>query len=194
MLRLPRKPIVWALAVVTSLALAACGKSHTAVSEGDNTGAGGVNAVYLHLGNLLYQVEVSRQLNPADPEDKGYLAAVPARQGLAPGQVWFGVFLLVQNNSKRAGVATNVFTLTDTQGDVYYPLTLGADNPYAYRPQTVAPNNQLPPLGTTAAYGPTQASLVLFKVPISAYDNRPLVLAIGNPDVKGLGVKVTLDV
>jgi hypothetical protein len=194
MIRLSRKPIVVALAAVTSLALAACGDSHTTVTEGDNTGAGGVNASYLSLGNLEYQVQVSRQLNPADPEDKGYLTAIPAGQGLAPGQVWFGVFLLVQNNSKRPGVAANSFTLTDTQGDVYHPLTLGAANAYAYRPQTVAPNNQLPPLGTTPADGPTQASLVLFKVPIAAYDNRPLVLAIGDPNAAGQSVKVTLDV
>lgn len=192
MLRPPRKLTAVALAAATSLVLAACGDSHTTVTVGDNTGAGGVNASYLDLGNLRYQVQISRQLNPFDPEDKSYLTALPAGTVLGPNDMWFGIFLLVQNRSKQAEVATNQFTLTDTQGNAYHPVPIGASNVYAYHPQTIASANQLPPAGSPAYMGPTQASLVLFKLPVSAYDNRPLVLTIGDP--AGQNVKVTLDV
>ena len=44
-------------------------------------------AFYLDVGDLKYQVQVSRQLNPSDTEDKAYLAGLTAQQAkLAPTQ------------------------------------------------------------------------------------------------------------
>ena len=186
-----RKPFALALALFAAVALAACGNANKVITEGDNTGAGGVNAAYLKLGNLRYQVTLSRALNPSqDPE---YLVGLPPRAApLAPGQLWFAVFLLVQNTTKQAGIAASRFYLTDTQGNVYRPLQLTAANPYAYRPQLIAPNNQLPPQGTVAAQGPTASTLLLFRLPTSVYDNRPLVLHIIDP--AGKTATVILDV
>src|ERR1700747_2072299 len=48
----------------------------------------GVGAPSLHLGNLQYQVQISRRLNPADSEDTGYLIGLPPGQKLLPGQTW----------------------------------------------------------------------------------------------------------
>lgn len=189
-----RKPIALALAAATATMLAACGDSHTAVFHGDNTGAGGVGSSYLSLGGLRYQVEVSRKLNPGDNEDKGYLTGIPATQKLGPGQAWFGVFLLVLNRSGHTEPAANSFVLSDTQGNSYQPLTLGPQNLYAYRPQKVANNNQLPIPGTTAFDGPTQAALLLYRIPLTAYQNVPLVLRIGAPAQTAQTVSVILDV
>ncbi len=196
MRRPPPKLSSAALALVAAVALGACGSSHTRVTHGDNTGAGGVNASYLDLGNLQYQIQLSRQLNPTDPEDAGYLTGIPAGQGLQSDQFWLGVFLLVQNNSSHPGVpaGTSDFTLYDTQGNAYHPLVLGPTNAYAYRPQTIAAKNQLPIVGSTAYQSPTQAALLLFKLPLSAYDNRPLVLRISNPAVTAQTASVILDV
>ena len=185
------KPLALALALLAVLALAACGNKDKVITEGDNTGAGGVNAAYLRLGSLRYQVTLSRALNPSqDPE---YLVALPPKAGLLqPGQLWFAVFLLVQNKTKEAGVAASQFYLTDTQGNAYRPVPLGAANPYAYRPQLIAPGNQLPPFGTVAAQGTTASELLLFRLPTSVYDNRPLVLHLTDPS--GRAATVILDV
>ena len=186
-----RKLSALGLAVLVATVLAACGNANKVVTEGDNTGAGGVNAAYLHLGNLRDQVTLSRALNPS--QDAAYLVGLPPRTApLAPGQLWFAVFVLVQNKTKEAGVAASQFSLTDTQGNVYRPLQLSAANPYAYRPQLVAPGNQLPPQGSAAAQGTTASTLLLFRLPTTIYDNRPLVLHITDPD--GKTATVILDV
>ena len=191
MTRSVRKLSIVALALLAAGVLTACGNANKVITEGDNTGAGGVNAAYLRLGNLRYQVTLSRALNPSqDPE---YLVGLPPRSApLASSQLYFAVFMLVQNTTKQAGVAASRFLLTDTQGNVYRPLPLGAANPYAYRPQLVAPGNQLPPFGTVAAGGTTASELLLFRLPVSVYDNRPLVLHIIDPD--GKTATVILDV
>src|SRR5213080_3559548 len=82
-----------------ALALGACGESHTKVTTGTYAGESGANAPYLNLGPLVYQVQLSRQLNPTDSEDAGYLEGVPYAEGrLLPGEEWFGVFVQVYNN------------------------------------------------------------------------------------------------
>lgn len=190
-----RRLLAVAGATVAALAIAACGDSKTLNTHGDNTGNGGVPASYLTLGSLEYQVQVSRRLNPSDPEDKGYLTGLPPGTTLQPGQIWFGVFVLVRNVSHQPAPAVPVeaYTLTDTEGNTYRPLSLSAANPYAYRPQLVASGNQLPVLGSIASYGPTQAALVLYKVPGKAYTNLPLVEHIADTLGTGKSVSVILD-
>lgn len=183
------------LAVVAVAALAACGDSHTVVIRGDNTGGGGVNTSYLTVGNLQYQVEVSRQLNPADLEDQSYLSGLPAKeQQLPAGQAWFAVFVLVLNRSHQPGQSAQSFVLTDTQNNTYTPIPAPPGNEYAYRPSTINPGNQLPSLQTTAYQGPTQAAVLLYKLPVAAYDNRPLMLTITSPTNSSQKAFVQLDV
>src|SRR5882762_3900694 len=95
----PRKLPLAALALLAVLALAACGDSHTRVTTGTYAGESGANAPYLDVGPLVYEVQLSRQLNPFDTEDAAYLRGLsPEQQKLAPGQEWFAVFLQVYNN------------------------------------------------------------------------------------------------
>ena len=55
---------------------------------------------YLSLGDLKYQVQGSRQLNPYDVQDRQYLVGVPEHeQELESDEVWFGVFMQVENES-----------------------------------------------------------------------------------------------
>jgi hypothetical protein len=183
------------LAVAASTALAACGNSHDVVTRGDNTGAGGVNASYLTVGNLQYQIEVSRQLNPADLEDQAYLSGLPAsQQQLGPGQAWFALFVLVLNRSHQPGQSASSFVLHDTQDKAYAPIAAPPGNLYAYRPSLINPGNQLPALQTTAYEGPTQAAVLLYKLPVTAYDNRPLTLKITSPTDPSQSAMVELDV
>ena len=89
-------------AVLVSVALSACGKHEatglvrTAETEG----------IYLDVSDLKYQIQVSRQLNPYDTQDRPYLAGIPADQAkLAPDQVWFGIFMRVQNETEAGAAA-----------------------------------------------------------------------------------------
>lgn len=183
------------LGVAVTLVLAACGQSHTPLTREDNTGAGGVNSDYITLGPLKYQVQISRPLNPFSNEDEGYLAGLPPSDRLpTPGTAWLGVFLLVLNPSSRPAVPASSFALTDTQGHLYRPVPLLPTDPYAYSAQPVPAGGQLPLPGTTAFYGPTGGELLLFHIPYTAYDNRPLTLIFSNPlDATKKGI-VTLDV
>ena len=105
------------LAVLASLLLVACGDSHSRVSTGTYAGESGANAPYLNVGPLVYEVQLSRQLNPFDTEDAAYLQGVPpSLRSLSVGQEWFGVFLQVYTHSSRPRLAASSVTVSDTQG------------------------------------------------------------------------------
>src|SRR2546421_684149 len=54
-----------ALLVLAPVLLSACGESHSKVSGGTYAGESGANAPYLDVGQLVYEVQLSRELNPA---------------------------------------------------------------------------------------------------------------------------------
>ena len=175
-----RKFTLAAIAVLAVLLLSACGDSHTRVSTGTYAGESGANAPYLNVGPLIYEVQLSRELNPYNSEDAGYLEGLtPIQRVLLPGQEWFGVFVQVFNNTSMELPAANELTISDTQNNVYSPIVPGPSNPYAYRGGTSVPaNGQLPMLDTTAAFGPTQGLLLLYKIHVVSLDNRPLKIKI----------------
>ena len=121
-----RKLTLLALVLLAASALTACGDSHTKVTTGTYAGESGANAPYLDVGPLVYEVQLSRQLNPFSTEDSAYLQGLsPAEQKLAPGQEWFGVFMQVYNNGSHALPAATNLTITDTQGNRYTPIVPG---------------------------------------------------------------------
>jgi hypothetical protein len=190
-----RKLPLLALALLASVALAACGDSHSKVTTGTYAGESGKNAPYLDVGPLSYEVQLSRELNPYDAEDAQYLQGLtPEQRKLEAGQEWFGVFIQVYNNGSHAEPSATDFTITDTQENVYTPISLGAVNPFAYRPETIARNSRLPALDTTAANGPTQGALLLFKIQVVSLDNRPLTLKIVDPTDAAETASAELDV
>jgi hypothetical protein len=190
-----RKLPLLALALLASVALAACGDSHSKVTTGTYAGESGKNAPYLDVGPLSYEVQLSRELNPYDAEDAQYLQGLtPEQRKLEAGQEWFGVFIQVYNNGSHAEPTATDFTITDTQENVYTPLSLGAVNPFAYRPETIARNSRLPALDTTAANGPTQGALLLFKIQVVSLDNRPLTLKVVDPTDAAETASAELDV
>lgn len=191
-----RRPVLACLlTLLAALALSACGSSHTQLNHEDNTGAGGVNSDYISLGGLKYQVQISRTLNPYKVEDAAYLAGIPPRLAqLPPGQEWFGVFMLVLNPGHLPEPAASDFTLSDTRGNMYKPVALPTTNQYAYRPVTIAAGQQIPIVDSPAYYSPTQAALLLFQIPTSEFDNRPLTLTLTDPTDPTKTATVTLDV
>lgn len=184
-----------ALALLAALLLGACGDSHSKVSTGTYAGESGQNAPYLDVGPLVYEVQLSRELNPNNSEDAAYLQGLPAAQRtLAPGQEWFAVFVQVYNNSSRPHPSASELTIADTQGNTYRPVVASPVNPFTYRPALVPPKSVLPPPDTTASSGATQGALLLYRIQAVSLDNRPLQLRIVDPSNPAKTASAELDV
>ncbi len=169
-------------AALAALALGACGESHTRVTTGTYAGSSGKNAPYLDVGPLVYQVQISRELNPYNTEDSQFLLGLtPAQSHLNPGEEWFGVFVQVYNESTVPHPAATDFTVSDTQGNVYHPIVPGPANLFAYRGGVVPANDQIPAPNTVAANGPTQGLLLLYRIKLESLDNRPLTFKVVDP-------------
>jgi hypothetical protein len=181
-----RLPSIALLAVLV-LVLAGCGDKTNSQTEAQTEG------LYMDVGPLLYQVQISRYLNPADPEDQEYLRGLP--EGMSPqlgkGETWFGVFIRVQNTTDQTHTSTTQFTIRDTQGHEFSPIPLDAKvNPFAYVAAPLGPGGVNPGPETAAANGPVQqGSLILFKLTVGSLQNRPLQLRMEN----GAGSEATID-
>ncbi len=177
--RLPLALAVGALAVGVS----GCGLEHRTnqrnVSQNELSAGG---EPYFWVGQVTYQVQISRQLDPYSTEDVQYLAGVKGAQSLNPQQFWFGVFLWAKNQAGHYASTADRFKLVDSNGDVFTPTPLNPSvNPYAWTSQRLSPDGIEPGGNTTASNGPTGGSLILFKLNQSVYSNRPLTLEIYAP-------------
>lgn len=190
-----KRSVLTALLGLAALALGACGDSHTRVTTGTYAGESGQNAPYLNVGPLIYEVQLSRQLNPADTEDRAYLAGLPPSvRKLNPGEEWFGVFMQVYNETERSHPDASSFQVSDTQGNVYTPIAAAPTNEFFYRSGSVPSKDRVPELNTVAANGPTQGALLLYKIKIASLDNRPLELRIVDPTNPSQTASAELDV
>jgi hypothetical protein len=176
------------LVAVASLALAACGDKEERTLHGDTEGT------YIDVGPLKYQVQISRLLNPTDVEDRDYLTDLPADQALGPEDQWFAVFMRVENTSDKAAPAATNYSIRDTEGNVYRPVTMGPKNVFAYRAATLQPKDILPLPGSAAGENTIQGAMLLFKIPVKNFENRPLVLQIPSPSGGNETGTVDLDV
>jgi hypothetical protein len=172
-------PLLAALALVAlAILVSACGyESHeTEVVEGEP----------VELGELSYNVTFSRFLNPDDNEDSAYLVGQPPPP---EASAYFGVFFEVQNESEEPQALAKSLTIEDAGHETFeaipseslYALPLGGE---------VEPQEQVPVLDSTPEQGPIEGALVLFQLPESASQNRPLILTIPGP---GGPAEVTLD-
>lgn len=150
--------------------------------------------IYVDVGPLDYQVQLSRQLNAAVTPDKGYLAGLPDYvQPLNEDQTWFGVSMRVQNQTDEPHQSAEEFEIEDTTGRIYKPIDMKAeDNPLAYESKQVQPGEVYPTADEIAGDSPTQGGMLLFKMPYASLGNRPLELRITSPE--GEEAIVDLDV
>jgi len=187
-----RLPLAVLVALLVSGGLAACGKhldEEARVVLIENEG------YYLPLGELKYQVQGSRQLNPDDLQDRALLVGVPAAdEDLEADEVWFGVFLQVENEASHPLNPSGEIEIIDTQEDIFKPLGLEDTNPVAYRSTDPIPAGELAPLPDTTAFNTAnQGSLLLFKLTLDALDNRPLELKIESSTSEQTGI-IDLDI
>jgi hypothetical protein len=177
-----------AVAALALPGLAACGKQ-------EDVHHGATEGVYVTTGDLKYQVQISRVLNPFDFEDQDYLRGLPATDRVLPPQdTWFGVFIRVFNKTGVPHQSANRFTIIDTTGKQFTPVSPDPRaNSTLYRPFVLKGGDQLPLPGTLARENLTQGGLVLFRLPIDSLANRPLELHIASP-TGGPDATVDLDV
>jgi hypothetical protein len=174
----PPRPLLILLALACALAVGACGQGDERVVEGETEG------LYIDVGELKYQVQISRQLNPLIANDRAYLEGVaPEDRQLRPDEEWFAVFLRVENDEADGDTApaAREFEIHDTQENVYTPVEYTGSNPFAYRPENVPPEDVLPQTDSPAGQRFPFASVILFKVRRFSLDNRPLELIIEDP-------------
>lgn len=172
--------------------LTACGEEHE-VTKGETEG------IQVMVDHLLYQVQISRVLNASDTEDAAYIKGVPdTTEGeLGDGEEWFGVFLRVKapsENDETHRTARDI-KIEDTTGAEFEPLSLDTRRtPLAYVPTDLAPNQQLPALGSIPNTTTTAGAVLLFKIPRQNLENRPLELRIAAPGGEPAEATVDLDV
>jgi len=188
-----RRPLAILVALLASGGLAACGNhpdAHARIVRAETEG------LYLDIGALKYQVQVSRQLNPDDIQDRSYLEGLSAAdRALKPDQVWFGVFMRVQNEGGTAQPPSNDIQIVDTQEEVFRPVPLDATNLFAYRSDDLVPAHDVVPLRDTPAFdSPIRGSLILFKLTLTSLGNRPLELKIESRTGRAQTGIVDLDV
>ncbi len=175
--------------VGAGLVASGCGQIEDVRTVGETEG------LYIDVNNLRYQVQISRVLNENDPDDRDYLAGVPAAERPKPGEAFFGVFLRVQNTTEAKSAETaDEFEIVDTDGESYEPIELPEENIWAYHPRTLGPGDLLPSPNSAQFSGTTRGALLLFRLKVETLQNRPLEFEIHsptNPDEVG---RISLDV
>jgi hypothetical protein len=86
----------------------------------------------------------------------------------------------VNHTHGGASIPVNNFRIIDTQGDQFLPTRLPVTNVFAYRPRPLSAKQCVPTPGSAPAAGPIGGSLLLFRIPVTAIENRPMDLEI-NP-------------
>jgi hypothetical protein len=174
-----RLAIAVLVAALAAGILGACGEDETlSVKEGEP----------VELGDLSYNIQITRFLNPDDTEDGEYLVDQPPPD---PGTSYLGVFLTIENdNDDEALPSADEYTIVDTLKNEYTPIP--SDSPYALDLGAPVPaDGDLPVPDSTAASGPIEGALLIFKVDDAVAENRPLELEI--PTDSGTG-RVELDI
>jgi hypothetical protein len=162
--RLPA--ILVALIVCVGVLLAGCGSSDdaTQVAEG----------APLRLGDMEYNVVITRYLNPNDQEDRAYLKGAPP---LPNKDYYLGVFMQIKNNGGTTQVIPSDMKVVDTDGHIYSPAPLHNDFSLDLGSQVKA-DGVVPDPESPAANGPVQGSMALFLIDEASVDARPLELVI----------------
>jgi hypothetical protein len=158
--------------------VAGCGEKEEAYKEAKSEG------LYLRAGGLKYQIQLSRTLNPRMAPDNEFLRGLPRSEKL-PGkdEEWFGVWLRVENDSDKPHFAARRFEITDSLDKVYEPVAIKtAENPHAYIPgRHLSPRQLMPDPQSLVGQTGIRGAFLLFKLNLSAYQNRPLEFVIKPP-------------
>jgi hypothetical protein len=159
---------------LAAIALSGCGNKVDTAIVGETEG------IYVGVDGLTYQVQLSRILDPASLEDEAYLLGMPEGEAEPTAdEVWFGIFMRVENEGDETLESTPAFRIHDTQENEYEPIELDTEtNVFAYEAGPIEPGDLIPPRNSPPSDNTIQGSLLLFKVSVESLGNRPLELEI----------------
>jgi hypothetical protein len=178
-MRTPRLIFLAVTALVGTVVLAGCSSDQHAVASKEGA--------KVELGDLSYNVVITRYLNPNDVEDSAYLKGAPP---LPNDQYYLGVFMQIHNSGDKALSLPQRFTVFDTEGNRFDSVPL--HNPFALSlGSRILAGQSLPLAESAAANGPIGGSLVLFLIDQSSTEDRPLELSI--PSDTGQSGTIELD-
>jgi hypothetical protein len=185
--RLARLALLF-VAALAALAASGCGNKTDKVTLAETEG------IYVTVDDLKYQIQISRILNPAAPDDSAYLRGLAAGEQLADDEVWYGIFMRVENDSGDPHATADEFTIHDTQNTEFKPIELDPQvSDFAYEPTELQPGKLMPALDTPASDNTIRGALILFKVTTESLGNRPLELEIHSPS-GGENAVINIDV
>jgi hypothetical protein len=177
--RLPTA-LLLALLVVLSTALTACG--------GEETEGHAVEGEPLELGDLIYNVQITRFLNPDNVEDANYLEG---QEPAGPDQEYLGVFIRIINESDETATIPDQFEVVDTRGNTFEALE--SESAFALEPGTeIEPDGEYPPFDTPARSGPIKGAMLLFLLDDTSVENRPIELEIAGADGEDGSIELDL--
>jgi hypothetical protein len=167
--RRPLEPIFAALAaLVIGLAFAACG--------GEDEKTEGVEGEYITAGDGLYQVQISRLMNPGVRPDDDLLRGQPT---LPSSEQYMGVFLIVENEGDKPYTPPRDMKVVDTQGNEYLPIDVSANGFGLSLSQPIEAKQTAPAPDSPAFSGPQGGALLLFRIKGTSFtENLPLELKI----------------
>jgi hypothetical protein len=168
------RAIAASLCAASLVAIGACGEEETThVVEGEP----------IELGQLEVNVQLTRFLNPVDPEDSEYLEG---QRSPPESEDYLAVFMRIENTGDQTVrlPAAGDLEVVDTTGAKFealptnsvFALPLGED---------LGSDKEVPGADTAAGAGPIQGSFVLFLLDTAAAENRPLELEITADGEKG---------
>ncbi len=130
----------------------------------------------IEIGDLRFNVQLTRLLNPNDTEDAEYLRGLPDPP---PHQDYLAVFMEVDNEGDEATrlPTAEELEVRDSAGHAFEPVE--AESVFALDlGASIEAGGQAPAEDTAARSGPVQGAFVLFLIDTDASENRPLELEI----------------
>ena len=163
-----------AVLACAALVAAGCGNKHDITTEAETEG------IWVDVGPLDYHVQGSRVLEEGLLPDRSYLEGLPNGTVQPAGnEVWFAVFMRIENKTDAPAPTAREFEIHDTEGKTFTPYGLDPKlNPFAYEPMTLEPNRVVPVPDSAQDFNSFSGAELLFKLPLDSYQNRPLELVI----------------
>lgn len=165
------------LALALSLGAVACGEEGDESIQGTGTpGEAFREGLAEPLDGLEYNIFITRQLNTAITPDQAFYKGPPPGKG----KVFLGLFMEVCNHEKEAARSRPLdsFVVKDSQKNEFKPIPLPRENDFAYNSRALQPNECMPAAGSVAQQQSASGVMLMYEVPLSTLENRPLEIEI----------------
>jgi len=160
--------------VAAALLLAGCG---TTTPDRDAP-AGNI----VTQSGVAYSVQTSRELDLREPDDRALLGELAGSKALdSPGTTPVVVFLQARGDGAGPRRAVARPQLVSAFGEVFLPLPLAANDPFAYHGGLLAPAQEIPNPESPAGEIPADGAALIYRVPLGTYTtDRPFTLRFGS--------------